>query len=299
MKKLFVVALNVVIIGGAIYFAYHKYQEYFDNPWTRDGQVRANIIKIAPRVSGPVVHVAVVDNQFVRQGDLLFQIDPITYQVALSQAEASLERANISARGKKIEYDRLLDIQARDRGAVSLKDVTRRKIAYEESLVQIKVAKQQIQSAKLNLEFTQVLASVDGYVSNLDIQAGTQAVVNQPLLALVDAKSFWVFGYFRENQLAQIQIGDEAQVTLMAYPEQPIHAVVDSIGWGIAPKDGSVGYNLLPNVNPVFQWIRLAQRIPVRITLLNLPEDIHLRFGMTASIMVMEDSQGQVFPDSE
>lgn len=293
LKKLFVVVLNVVIIGGAIYFAYHKYQDYFDNPWTRDGQVRANIIKIAPRVSGPVVHVAVVDNQFVRQGELLFQIDPITYEIALSQAEASLERTRISAKGKKIEYDRLLDIQAKDRGAVSLKDVTRRKIAYEESLVQIKVAKQQLQSAELNLMFTQVLASVDGYVSNLDIQEGTQAVVNQPLLALVDAKSFWVFGYFRENQLAQIQIGDEAQVTLMAYPEQPIHAVVDSIGWGIAPKDGSVGYNLLPNVNPVFQWIRLAQRIPVRITLLNLPEDIHLRFGMTASIMVMEDSYTQ------
>lgn len=291
IKKLFVIALNLIIIGGAIYFGYQKYQEYFDNPWTRNGQVRANIIKVAPRVSGPVVYVAVVDNQFVRKGELLFQIDPTTYENTLSQAESSLERAKISSKGKKIELDRLLDIQRKDRGAVSLKDITRRQISYEESLIQIKVSEQKLEAAKLNMEFTQVFASVDGYVSNLDIREGTQAVANQPLLALVDVNSFWVFGYFRENQLANIKIGDEAKVTLMAYPEQPIEAVVDSVGWGIAPQNGAVGYNLLPSVNPVFQWIRLAQRIPVKITLASLPDGVSLRFGMTASIMVMEEQQ--------
>ncbi|ELR67796.1 Fusaric acid resistance protein fusE [Photobacterium marinum] len=289
IKKLFVIALNVLIIGGAVWLGYQKFDEYFNNPWTRNGQVRANVIKVAPRVSGPVVYVAVNDNQFVRKGDLLFQIDDSTYEVALSQAEASLERAVVSSRGKKIEYERLLDIRARDKGAVSLKDLTRRQIAYEESLIQIKVSEQQLNAAKLNMAFTRVYASVDGYVSNLDIKEGTQAVANQPLLALVDVNSFWVFGYFRESQLENISIGDAAKVTLMAYPEQPIEAVVDSLGWGIAPKDGTVGYNLLPNVNPVFQWIRLAQRIPVRISLKDLPDGIDLRFGLTASIMVMPD----------
>ncbi len=289
IKKLFVIALNVLIIGGAVWLGYQKFEEYFNNPWTRNGQVRANVIKVAPRVSGPVVYVAVNDNQFVRKGDLLFQIDDSTYEVALSQAEASLERAVVSSRGKKIEYERLLDIRARDKGAVSLKDLTRRQIAYEESLLQIKVSEQQLNAAKLNMAFTRVYASVDGYVSNLDIKEGTQAVANQPLLALVDVNSFWVFGYFRESQLENISIGDVAKVTLMAYPEQPIEAVVDSLGWGIAPKDGTVGYNLLPNVNPVFQWIRLAQRIPVRISLKDLPDGIDLRFGLTASIMVMAD----------
>ncbi|MGF1681903.1 HlyD family secretion protein [Photobacterium minamisatsumaniensis] len=298
MKKLFVVALNLCVIAGALYIGYQKFEEYFDNPWTRNGQVRANIVKIAPRVSGPIVYVAVKDNQFVRKGDLLFQIDPSTYEVSLSQAEASLERAKISSRGKKIEYDRLLDIQAKDRGAVSHKDITRRQIAYEESLIQIKVAQQKLRGAKLNMAFTQIFASVDGYVSNIDIQEGTQAVANQPLLALVDVNSFWVFGYFRENQLANINIGDEARVTLMAYPEQPVDAVVDSLGWGIAPKDGAVGYNLLPNVNPVFQWIRLAQRIPVRISLSQLPEGVSLRFGMTASIMVLQDEEDSHSPDT-
>ncbi|MGF1759762.1 HlyD family secretion protein [Photobacterium sagamiensis] len=289
MKKILVIVLNVLIIGGAIYLGYQKYEEYFTHPWTRDGQVRANVIKVAPRVSGPIVNVTVNDNQFVKQGDLLFQIDPSTYAISLAQAEASLERAKLSARGKKIEYDRLLDIRAKDRGAVSHKDLIRRQIAYEESLIQIKVSEQQLKAAKLNLTFTNVFASVDGYVSNIDIQIGTQAVANQPLIALVDSNSFWVFGYFRENQLEQIQMGNKAMVTLMAHPDKPIEGKVESLGWGIAPTDGTVGYNLLPNVNPVFQWIRLAQRIPVRISLDDLPEGVELRFGLSASIMVMQE----------
>ncbi|MDW2068504.1 efflux transporter periplasmic adaptor subunit, partial [Vibrio sp. 1579] len=109
----------------------------------------------------------------------------------------------------------------------------------------------------------------------------------------IDKNSFWVFGFFRENQLAQIEPGSQARVTLMSHPDTPIDATVDSIGWGIAPKDGTVGYNLLPNVNPVFQWIRLAQRIPVRISIQELPEDVDLRFGLSASIMVMKDSSAE------
>lgn len=291
MKKFLIIAVNIVILGGAIWLGYQKYQDYFNNPWTRDGQVRANVIKVAPRVSGPIVDVAVADNQQVKAGDLLFVIDPETYQVALSQAQVSLEKAIVSSRGKKIEYDRLKDIRAKDRGAVSHKDLIRREIAYEESLLQIKAAEEQLKSAKLNLSYTKVYASVDGFVSNLDIRTGTQAVANQPLLALIDSSSFWVFGFFRENQLANIHPGSEARVTLMSHPDTPIKARVDSIGWGIAPKDGTVGYNLLPNVNPVFQWIRLAQRIPVRITITELPQGVDLRFGLTASIMVIADDQ--------
>jgi RND family efflux transporter MFP subunit len=290
VKKLLIISLNIIIIGGALYFAYQKYEEYFNNPWTRDGQVRAHIIKFAPRVSGPITLVSIKDNQFVHQGDLLFKIDPSTYDLSLAQAEASLKRSKVSARGKKIEYDRLLDIRAKDKGAVSHKDLSRRQIAYEESLLEIKVSEEQLKAAKLNLKFTSIYASVDGYVSNVDIQLGTQAVANQPLLALIDSNSFWVFGYFRENQLPQIKIGNSAMVTLMAHPDQPIEGYVESIGWGIAPKDGKVGYNLLPDVNPVFQWIRLAQRIPVRISLNQLPEGIDLRFGLSASIMVMQEN---------
>lgn len=289
MKKTIIIVLNLILLGGAAWFGYQKYQDYFNNPWTRDGQVRANIIKVAPRVSGPIVNVAVVDNQRVKKGDLLFEIDPETYQVALAQAEVALQQSIISSKGKKIEYDRLLDIRKKDKGAVSHKDLIRREISYQESLLKIKASEEKLKSAKLNLSYTKVVASVDGFVSNLDIRTGTQAVANQPLVALIDENSFWVFGFFRENQLPQIQPGSEARVTLMSHPDTPIDATVDSIGWGIAPKDGTVGYNLLPNVNPVFQWIRLAQRIPVRISLNELPEGVHLRFGLSASIMVIEE----------
>ncbi|TGZ36127.1 p-hydroxybenzoic acid efflux pump subunit AaeA [Photobacterium damselae subsp. damselae] len=290
MKKTIVILVNLLIIGGAVWLGYQKYQEYFNNPWTRDGQVRANVIKVAPRVSGPITNVAVIDNQMVNKGDLLFEIDSSTYDVALSKAQVSLERSIISSKGKKIEYDRLRDIRAKDRGAVSHKDLIRRQIAYEESLLQIQIAKEQLKAAELNVSFTKVYASVDGYVSNLDIQTGTQAVANQPLIALIDKNSFWVFGFFRENQIAAIHAGSQAKVTLMSHPDLSIDAKVASIGWGIAPKDGTVGYNLLPNVNPVFQWIRLAQRIPVRIEFEALPENLDLRFGMSASIMVLQDT---------
>ncbi|MPY22952.1 HlyD family secretion protein [Shewanella psychropiezotolerans] len=289
MKKLLIIVLNVLIIGGALFLGYQKYQEYFNNPWTRDGQIRANVIKLAPRVSGPLVQVYIKDNQFVHKGDLLFQIDPSTYEVSLSQAEVGLERAKLSSQGKKIEFDRLQDIRAKDKGAVSHKDLIRREIAYEESKLKIKASEEQLKAARMNLGFTNIYAPVEGYVSNIDIQIGTQAVMNQPLIALVDSNSFWAFAYFRESELEQIHIGSTAMVTLMAHPDKPIEAKVESIGWGIAPKDGTVGYNLLPNVNPVFQWIRLAQRIPVRITLDELPEGVELRFGLSASIMVLGD----------
>jgi multidrug resistance efflux pump len=124
----------------------------------------------------------------------------------------------------------------------------------------------------------------------VDFQIGTQAVVNTPILALVDSNSFWVFGYFRESQIGKFKIGDPARVTLMAYPDLPLQGTVESLGWGIAPSDGNTGAKLLPSIKPVFQWIRLAQRIPVRIRLDKVPQEVELRFGLTASVMVISDT---------
>ena len=152
------------------------------------------------------------------------------------------------------------------------------------------MAQESLRSAKLNLRYTRVYASVDGYVSNVDFQIGTQAVANTPIIALVDSNSFWVFGYFRESQIGRFKIGDPARVTLMAYPDRPLRGTVESLGWGIAPSDGNTGANLLPSIKPVFQWIRLAQRIPVRIKLDKVPAGVELRFGLTASVMVLSDT---------
>ncbi|MEH6634612.1 MAG: HlyD family secretion protein [Halioglobus sp.] len=291
LKKLSLSIINLAVIAAVAWYAYQAFEEYIHNPWTRDGQVRGHVIQVAPRVSGMVTHIAVIDNQFVHQGDLLFKIDQETFEIAIAQAEANLKRDQISSRSSKIEYDRLQEIFEKDPGAVSQKDLNRREANYLQSLSQIDVSKENLRSAKLNLSYTQVYAAVDGYVSNVDFQIGTQAVANTPIIALVDSNSFWVFGYFRESQIGKFKIGDPARVTLMAYPEQPLSGTVESLGWGIAPSDGNTGAKLLPSIKPVFQWIRLAQRIPVRIKLDKVPGEVELRFGLTASVMVMDESR--------
>jgi multidrug resistance efflux pump len=348
-----------------------KYWTYVTNPWTRDGQVRANVIQVAPRVSGPIVKLPITDNQRVKVGDLLFEIDPRTYQAALDQASANLdetrdrlkdleaqvkaaeaaleqaesgieqaESAVVSAEANtvkaKADFERATDLVAKGGvskrtydEAVAANDVAQANLAKAqaqrtqanaarlqaraelarakaelgapgEENAQLRVAKAALESAKLNLEFTQVRASVDGYVTNLNLRLGSQAVANQPALALVDVASFWVHGFFRENLVADVSPGDRAVVTLMSYPDRPLQGRVDSIGWGISQSDGSTGYDLLPNVNPTFQWIRLAQRVPVRVHLDEVPQGVELRVGTTASVLVMtgtgDQSNGSVPP---
>ena len=288
LKKLIKLLFTLSILATALYFAYHKYQDYIKNPWTRDGQVRTQVIQVAPRVTGMVTKIHIKDNQKVKTGDLLFEIDPSQYELKVKQAEARLQRTLEAAKGTKIEYERVKNIYAKDKGAVSQKDLVRNETNYFKSLADIDNSKETLNTAKLNLSYTKVFAEVDGYVSNITFQIGTQASANKPLLALVDTQAYWVFGFFREDSMGEIAIGDDAVVTLMAYPDTALRGKVESIGWGIALADGNPGNNLLPNIKPVFQWIRLAQRIPVRIKLDALPDNVKLRFGLTASVMVMK-----------
>jgi multidrug resistance efflux pump len=162
--------------------------------------------------------------------------------------------------------------------------------ALGDSNPQLRQAQAALQQAKLNLEFTQVRAPTNGYVTNLRLRIGSHVVANQPSLALVDTASYWVDGYFKENVIKDIKSGDRAVVTLMTYPDRPIEGVVDSLGWGISQQDGSTGANLLPRVSATFEWIRLAQRIPVRIRLVEVPEEIKLRIGTTCSVLVRKES---------
>jgi len=293
MKKIIKISLTLAIIGIALLFAYNKYKAYIDNPWTRDGQVRTQVIQVTPRVNGMVTKIHVVDNQKVKTGDLLFEIDPSQYQVKLKQAEARLQRTKEAAKGTKIEYERVKNIYSKDKGAVSQKDLVRNETNYYKSLADIDSSTEAVNTAKLNLSYTKVFAEVDGYVSNINFQIGSQAVANQPILALVDENAYWVFGFFREDAIPNVEVGDTAKVTLLAYPDTPISGKVESIAWGISHSDGNPGSNLLPSVKPVFQWIRLAQRIPVRIKLNKLPEDVKLRFGLTASVMILKNEVPQ------
>jgi RND family efflux transporter MFP subunit len=289
MKYIIQLIVSVTLFVAAAYFGYNKYQDYFANPWTRDGQVRAQVIQISPRVSGTITAIHIIDNQFVTKGTLLFEIDEEPFEIKIAQTKAELNREKVNLRGNKIEYERVKKISAKDKGAVSQKDLIRHEINYLKSLAKIDSLQEKLNSAKLNLSFTKVYASVDGYVSNINFQIGSQAVANKPILALVDSNSFWVFGFFRETMLENIEIGDTVEVTLMAYKDKPIKGVVESIGWGIAHADGNPGANLLPSIKPVFPWIRLAQRIPVRVKLDKLPENVQLRFGLTASVKILSN----------
>jgi RND family efflux transporter MFP subunit len=268
MNKKHLATTAIVLVATAL--AAFKYWQYLTNPWTRNGMVRANVIQVTPRVSGQIVELPIVDNQVIKAGDLLFRIDPRTYEADLHEAQAELTRT-------RDDYERGQEL-------IKSGDVSER--AFEGATAAYDIAKANVETATLNLEFTEVRATVDGYITNLTLRIGSQAVANQPVMALIDSDSFWVHGYFRETQVGRIAIGDEALVTLMTYPDTPLTGSVDSIGWGIAQEDGSSGVDLLPAVNPTFEWIRLAQRVPVRVHLEPLPDDVHLRVGTTASVLV-------------
>ncbi len=291
MKKYIAILFTILIIGFAVFLGFKKYTHYINHPWTRDAQVRSQVIQITPRVTGMVTKIYVKDNQFVSKGDMLFEIDKSQYKFRVDQAKARLKRAIESSKGYKTEYERLKKIYSKDKGAVSQKELIKSQVNYLKSLADIDSAKESLNTALLNLEFTDIKAPVDGWVSNINFQIGSLAVANKPIMALVDKNSFWVFGFFREDSIKHIKEGDSAVVTLMAYPDKPIEGVVESIAWGIYPRDGNPGKNLLPSVKPVFQWIRLAQRIPVRIKLKKpLPNGITLRVGMSATVVLNDHS---------
>jgi multidrug resistance efflux pump len=357
MKKYQRYLLTGAVVLIAVVVVLLKYWDYVTNPWTRDGQVRAQVVQITPRVSAPIVELPIKDNQLVKAGDLLFRIDPRTFEAALEQkrakfdntrdeieslekqveaaqaeveaANANIKRAEAAIRGysgrvdqAEAEYKRqkildkeratskkrvesakgnyiavvnekanadaqLLQMQAQlSEAQANLAKAEANLGAPGERNAQLRLAKAEVREAELNLEFTQVRAPVDGYVTNLNLRLGSQAVENQPVLALVDVNSFWIHGFFRENYIEDIRRGDRAVVTLMTYPDQPLEGRVDSLGWGIAQEDGSTGSDLLPTISPTFEWIRLAQRVPVRIHLDEVPGEIKLRVGTTASVLV-------------
>jgi multidrug resistance efflux pump len=268
-----------------------KYWDYVVYPWTRDGQVMAQVIQVTPRVSGPLVQLPVRDNQFVKKGDLLFEIDPRTFKASLDQAQADLATAKVKLDNARSEEKQFRAAAAQSSGAVSKIELDLKIDSRRAAQAAVLAAQAEMESANLDLEFTNFHASVDGYVTNLTLRLGSQAVENQAFAALVDVNSFWVAGYFRETVVADIRAGNRAVVTLMTYPGLPLEGRVESLGWGISPDDGTTGWQLLPEISATFEWIRLAQRVPVRIELVNVPNEVALRVGTTASVVVLTGTQ--------
>ena len=286
MFKRYIVTL--LIVTAALGIIYQQYQTYLANPWTRDGQVRAHVIQITPRVTGQIINMLVADNAHVKQGDLLFEIDPSIYQVNLNKGIASQKQAEALLAKAKNEAHRAVNLEKLTPGAQSELTLNNLQNAIETAQANVLLAKAQVNEATLNLKYTQVTAPTDGYITNLNYRVGSQVIANSPVVALIDESSFWVEGFFKETDLNDVNIHNKVQVTLLMHDDEILEGEVQSIGYGIAKSDGSTGNSLLPNVNPSFQWIRLAQRIPVKIRLNALPPKLQLRVGMTASVKIVK-----------
>ena len=288
MIKRYLITLLLLSAAGTVIFSY--YQSYSSNPWTRDGQVSAYIVSITPRVTGQVIEMHVEDNSKVKKGDLLFEIDPSIYKATYRKALATEKQALALLAKAKNEEQRALDLEKRTPGAVPVLTLNNLSNAVETSAANVELAKANVEEAHLNLEYTKVYAPTNGYITNLNLRVGSQVVANSPVVALIDEDSFWIEGYFKETDLVGVDPQDKAYVTLMMHNNVKLEGHIKSVGFGIAKQDGSTGNDLLPNVNPNFQWIRLAQRIPIKVKLDNIPDDVQLRVGMTASIKIIKNS---------
>lgn len=318
--------LTAVVVLVAVLVATMLWKHYMYSPWTRDGRVRAEVVRIAPDVAGLVTEVAVKDNQQVKQGQLLFVIDQSRYRFELDKAQANLAAAQAAARAAgasiqaagasaaeqsanlvkfQTQYERrqriqgsLISDEARSdalaaanaaRAGVDQARASQRQAgaAQQEAIAAVEQAQVALAAAALNLERTEVRAPVDGYVTNLDVRVGDYANAGAARVALIDQHSYWIYGYFEETKLPALHVGDPVEVRLMSGGAE-LKGSIESVAHGITDADNPAGGDLLANVDPTFNWVRLAQRIPVRIRIDadHLPEGTVLAAGMTATVVV-------------
>jgi multidrug resistance efflux pump len=276
---IFPLLITLVVIAVAVVLGRAMWDAYMGAPWTRDGTVRAYVVTMAPEVAGRIVELPVADNQFVHKGDLLMVIDPTNYKIAVSLNEAAVQANAQNVEREAKRRQQLTDLAA----TVEEKQTYTSNAQVAEAQYQQAVAN--LDQARVNLERTQIRSPVNGYVTNLLAQLGDYANVGQNLISLVDADSFWVDGYFEETNLEPIQVGDPASVKLMGY-SQIIRGHVGSIARGINVANAQPNGQGLANVNPIFTWVRLAQRIPVRIHIDEVPPGVVLAAGMTATVQI-------------
>jgi RND family efflux transporter MFP subunit len=282
----FRVVLTLGMVALAIIVGTALWDYYMNAPWTRDGRVRADVVAIAPDVSGLVTEVLVRDNQDVKRGDVLFRVDPQRYEIALRQAEATVEGMKAVAEQKNSDYQRYSHLTAT---AVSQQKVEEARAAQLQADADLQRAIADRDLAKLNLERSSVRAKVNGRVTNFNLRPGAYVTVGGGVFALIDSDTLRVEGYFEETKLEHIHVGDTATIQLMGDHRQ-LTGRVESIAGGIEDRERSQGANLLANVNPTFAWVRLAQRIPVRIKLDTVPDDLPLVVGRTATVSVQSDT---------
>jgi RND family efflux transporter MFP subunit len=276
----FLITLAALAVAGALGWA--MWDAYMGAPWTRDGTVRAYVVTMAPEVSGRIVELPVADNQFVHRGDLLMVIDPTNYKIAVNLAEAAVQQAQANAQNIEREAKRRQELTTL---AVTVEEKQTYASNALASQAQLQQAQASLDQARVNLERTEIRSPVNGWVTNLLAQLGDYANVGQNEISVVDADSFWIDGYFEETNLDRVRVGDPASVKLMGY-SQIVRGHVGSIARAINVANAQPNRQGLATVNPIFTWVRLAQRIPVRIQIDQVPEGVALAAGMTATVQI-------------
>ncbi|MDI4238944.1 HlyD family secretion protein [Bradyrhizobium sp. Arg237L] len=275
-------AVTIATVAVAIAAGWWLWRLYEETPWTRDGRVRANVVNVAPDVAGAVIDLRVKDNQQVKVGDILFVVDPARYQLALEEAEATAAGAKATLDERQEEQDRREKLSVDAISAEALNQARSATLAaraaYDEAMAQVGVA-------KLNLARTNVRSPVNGHVTNLLLNRGDYVTAGKPVLAVVDQDSFYIAGYFEETKLRYINLGDAVSVRLLGF-DAPLKGHVESVARAITDRENVIGTDLIANVNPTFSWVRLAQRIPVRIAIDDVPDGVTLSAGMTATLQV-------------
>lgn len=273
---------SLLVLALALIAGWWLWNYYMQSPWTRDGKVRAEQVSVTPQVSGTITTLKIKDNQFVHAGEVLFQIDETPYHIAVLNAEAQLAKAQSDLAKANNEANRRRHLSQK---YISAEDLDTANINVKAMQASVAVAEATLKQAQWQLTQTVVKAPVDGWVTNLSTRVGDYATTGQPVFALVDSHSFYVVGYFEETKLRHIREGAPAQIVLYS-GSQRLQGHVSSIGRAIYDQSVETDSGLVPDVKPNIPWVRLAQRIPVRIAFDQLPADLNLVSGTTCTVSI-------------
>lgn len=282
------VFITLVVAAGAVVAGFLLWQYYIDSPWTRDARVAAEIVQVAPDVSGIIVDLPVANNQRVQKGDVLLVIDPDRYRLAVERAQAALDSQ--VAQTEQLEADAARRAKL-GLNAISVEAQQQAESAARAARAAVEEDQAALDSAKLDLERTTIRSPVNGYVSTLIVRQGAYATAGKQVMALVDADSFHVRGYFEETKIPRIRPDDKVEIRLMGV-STPLEGHVESIDRAISDREVTLNsFYQIVDVNPTFSWVRLAQRIPVRIALDTVPDGVLLASGMTATVEVLPPTE--------
>src|SRR5712664_3714377 len=281
-KVLRYVATGMLVVA-ALVAVRHGWKIYVTSPWTRDGTVRVQVANVAPQISGQIVEVRTSDNQHVHKGDILYVIEKFDFVVALDNAKATILNREADLAVKTAQNTRRAALTTLSTSIEEKQVFDGNAEMAEAALASAKAA---LAQAEINLQRTEVRSPVDGYVTNLLMRVGDYARAGTPNLSVIDENSYWIDAYFEETKLANVHVGDPVEATLLGF-QAPINGRIESITGGISAANAASSTQGLPNVDPIFTWVRLAQRIPVRIRIEQVPPEVSLVAGMTCSVSVV------------